>query len=89
MPELILHITTRRAWTEAQRRGDYRSESLARDGFIHLSRPDQVVAVADFLHRSRRDLVLLYVRPEKLTAELRYEPSAPPSRTRTSTVRST
>lgn len=37
------------------------------------SEPAQVVAVADFLYRGRRDLVLLCVRPEKLTTELRYE----------------
>lgn len=73
MPEFILHITTRRAWAEAQQRGNYRTESLAREGFIHLSRPAQVVAVADFLYRGRLDLVLLCVLPEKLTAELRYE----------------
>jgi uncharacterized protein (DUF952 family) len=73
MPEFILHITTRRAWAEAQQRGNYRTESLAREGFIHLSEPAQVVAVADFLYRGRRDLVLLCVWPERLTAELRYE----------------
>jgi uncharacterized protein (DUF952 family) len=79
MPELILHITTRRAWAEAQRRGSYRTESFKHDGFIHFSTPVQVVAVANFLYRGRRDLVLLCVRPENLTAELRYEALGTPA----------
>jgi len=73
MSGLILHITTRTAWTAAQQGGSYRAESLERDGFIHFSTPAQVAVVANALYRGRHDLVLLCALPDKLTAELRYE----------------
>lgn len=69
----ILHITTRTAWVEAQQLGAYRTPSLDTDGFIHFSTPAQFIAVADFLYRGTRNLVLLCVSPEKLTARLNYE----------------
>jgi uncharacterized protein (DUF952 family) len=69
----ILHITTRAAWVEAQQLGAYRTPSLDTDGFIHLCSPHQVSAAANARHRCRRDLVLLCVSPEKLTARLNYE----------------
>ena len=73
MTEPILHITTAAAWAAAQREGVYRTSTLEDEGFIHLSKPDQLTEVADFLYRRRTDLVLLCVNPERLAAELRYE----------------
>lgn len=73
MNHTIVHITTRAAWTEAQARGIYTAPSLEREGFIHFSTPEQVLAVADFLYRGRNGLVLLCVDPSRLSAELRYE----------------
>lgn len=62
MAEFVFHITTATAWTP----------SLDTEGYIHLSKPDQVTRVAN-LYRGRTDLVLLCVDPDRLTAELRYE----------------
>lgn len=70
--DVVLHITTAAAWAAAQRGGVYRTPTLDDEGSIHLSTPAQVTAVAD-LYRGRTDLVLLCVRPDRLTAELRYE----------------
>ena len=44
---VILHITTRSAWTAAEAAGAYEAPSLATEGFIHLSEPHQVLRVAD------------------------------------------
>jgi uncharacterized protein (DUF952 family) len=72
----ILHITTRQAWEAAQASGEYRVDSLEREGFIHCSTADQVLRVANALFAGARDLVLLHIDPVLLNAPLRYEPPA-------------
>ena len=68
-----MHITSSKTWREAQRQGAYRAPSLETEGFVHFSKPNQVVAVANVLYHGQKDLVLLCVSPEKLVAELEYE----------------
>jgi uncharacterized protein (DUF952 family) len=73
---VILHIAARSAWEEAVAADapeGYRAASLATEGFIHLSTPEQVLLPADGLYRGQTDLVLLCVAPERLTAPLVYE----------------
>jgi uncharacterized protein (DUF952 family)/RimJ/RimL family protein N-acetyltransferase len=72
----VVHLCQRKDWETAQRKGDYRAASLETDGFIHFSRPDQVVRVAQAFYHDVPELVLLHVQPTRLRAELRYEPSA-------------
>ena len=69
----ILHITTRSAWEQALRQGSYEPPSLASEGFIHLSDPHQVAAVAKARYAGVDDLVLLHVSTDRLTAPLKYE----------------
>jgi uncharacterized protein (DUF952 family) len=70
---VILHITTAGAWADARRRGSYEAASLAAEGFIHCSTPEQVLAVANQRFRGCRDLVVLHVDEARLTAPVRYE----------------
>jgi uncharacterized protein (DUF952 family) len=72
---MILHITSRTDWEAAQARGDYRLDTLATEGFIHCSTPEQVLGPANALYRGRRDLVLLVIDPARLAADLVYEDS--------------
>jgi uncharacterized protein (DUF952 family) len=69
----ILHITKRSQWEDAQKAGRYEADSLPSQGFIHCSKPDQVVAVANFLFRGQTDLVLLCIDPDKAVPQIRYE----------------
>ena len=69
----IFHITKRGEWERAQREGVYRAPSLASEGFIHCSRGDQVLRVADRLFRGRTGLVLLEIDAGRVRAEIRYE----------------
>jgi uncharacterized protein (DUF952 family) len=71
----ILHIASRDAWEAARTAAHYRGDTLATDGFIHCSTPEQVVRVADAYFRGRSGLVLLAIDPSRLTAELRWEES--------------
>lgn len=73
----IYHITTETAWRAAQGAGVYSADTLASEGFIHLSTCDQVPGVAGRFFRGQHGLVLLEVDPARLAAELRYEESEP------------
>jgi len=78
---MIFHITSRTAWDEAQKRGDYRAESLATEGFIHCSTLAQVLPVANNFYKGQSELILLEIEPTLLSATLKWEPpsgGAPP-----------
>lgn len=70
---LILHITPRSHWQQAQQLGYYQAASLATEGFIHCSDPHQVVGAANRFYRGEPDLVLLCINPASLQSELRYD----------------
>ncbi len=70
---MLLHITTRKAWEAAQEAGVYEPESLAVDGYVHLSAPNQILATAERYFLGVPDLVLLTIAAERLRAPLRYE----------------
>ena len=76
---LIYHITTRDAALLARQTGEYRTESLAKDGFIHLSQMHQVLDVANALYTGQKNLVILVVETSRLKAELKYEAPVHPS----------
>ncbi len=71
---MIVHITTRAKWEQALAIGSYHAETLDTEGFIHCSKPDQVIRVANLLFRGQTELVLLCIDSSKLTSRLRYEP---------------
>jgi len=70
---VIIHIVERRVWEQAQQSGEYRAASLASEGFMHCSRPEQVLAVANRFYGSVPDLLLLWIDPQRVSAPLRYE----------------
>lgn len=67
----IYHITTRSAWAMAQLQGEYCHPSLQAEGFIHCARQDQTIGVANALFRSREDIIVLEINPEKLKVNVR------------------
>jgi uncharacterized protein (DUF952 family) len=69
----ILHLATDNAWAKAIASNAYVAETLATEGFIHCSEPQQVVGVANSRFHGRQDLVLLQIDIRKLTVEGRYE----------------
>ena len=71
---MIFHITSRIAWDEAQKRGDYRAEGFITEGFIHCSTLAQVLPVADNYYKGQSELVLLVIEPTLLSSKLKWEP---------------
>jgi uncharacterized protein (DUF952 family) len=72
----IYHITARTAWEEACILKSYRPVSLKLEGFIHCSKKEQVLRVANAFYAGQKNLLLLVVDPEKTTAEIRWEPGS-------------
>jgi uncharacterized protein (DUF952 family) len=74
-PSLVLKVCRDREWREACADGHYRgSADDARDGFIHLSAPDQVAGTLARHFAGQDDLVLVAFAAGSLAA-LRWEPS--------------
>jgi uncharacterized protein (DUF952 family) len=73
---MIYHITSRAAWNDAQQHGDYRTESLQTEGFIHCSTDTQVLPVAEKYYPGQRGLVVLMIDPALLSSDLKWEPPA-------------
>ncbi len=70
----ILHVTSRKAWIDATRAGQYSAPSLEQDGFIHASTLKQVLPVASKYYKGQSGLLLLEIDPARLTSELKWEP---------------
>ena len=69
----IVHLCSRLDWESAQVLGKYQADSVQREGFIHCSRPEQVLGVANRFYCGVPDLLLLWINLSKLFAEVRWE----------------
>lgn len=74
---VVYKILGRAEWDEAQRAGAFAGSAVdLRDGYVHLSAPDQARETAARHFADRADLVLLAVDPARLPpGALRWEPS--------------
>jgi uncharacterized protein (DUF952 family) len=71
---MIYHITSKISWLGAQKSGAYSADSLKGEGFIHCSKANQILRVADTWYTGQRGLVLLEIDPTRLKPEVRWEP---------------
>lgn len=69
----IYHIADEALFLQAQTSGEYRHASLSTEGFIHCSKLEQVLPVAQRYFRGQTSLMLLEITVAKLKAGLRYE----------------
>jgi uncharacterized protein (DUF952 family) len=77
LPAVLVHICGAAEWRSAQGEGELRPDSLASNGFVHLSTPEQVHLPANRLYAGRTDLVLLRIDPARLSSPVRWEPGVP------------
>jgi uncharacterized protein (DUF952 family) len=70
---MIYHVIQKLKWDVALQQGFYEADSLASEGFIHLSTKEQVAGVLQRYYQGQNDLLLLHVEETKLTADLKYE----------------
>jgi uncharacterized protein (DUF952 family) len=71
----LFHIVERSVWSRSVRAGEHRPESLAREGFVHLSFGHQVEDVANTRYRDAADLCVIEVDSTDLEHEIRVEDS--------------
>ncbi|MFI6072841.1 DUF952 domain-containing protein [Actinoplanes sp. NPDC051343] len=76
---MILHICPREAWAAAQAVGTYEGDTLASQGYIHCSTPEQVHLPATLLFRGRTDLLLLEIDESRLPVAITWEQGDPPT----------
>ena len=72
---MIYHVTTSQQWQNAIASGYFTEPSLEQEGFIHMSKSEQVAGVLDRYYKNQTNLVLLHVDETKLVAPLKYEHS--------------
>ncbi|MGB7873438.1 MAG: DUF952 domain-containing protein [Anaerolineales bacterium] len=77
----ILHLASNDAWLASVKDGIYHADSLSMEGFIHCSKPSQIMGVANAFYRGQSGLVLLMIDSSKLQPELKWEPPAEPEPT--------
>jgi release factor glutamine methyltransferase len=71
--ELLIHLCRLEEWRVAQEQGSYISPSISQEGFIHCSQPGQILEVANRFYQGIPGLVLLWIDPAKITADIRWE----------------
>jgi hypothetical protein len=72
----LVHVIEGDGYERDTESGEYRPHSLAEEGFIHCSTPDQVVSVAQRYYPDAEEPRLLVVDPDAVDPEIRYEESA-------------
>ena len=72
----LFHIIAESDWRVAKELGEYRPAGLANEGFIHLSKKNQILRPANLLYRGRTDLALLVIDPSSVTSDVVYEPGS-------------
>ena len=69
----ILHIVRKEAWDQAITAGSYQGDTLASEGFIHCSTPEQIIPVANRFYRGQTGLALLVIDRDRVQAPIRDE----------------
>lgn len=69
----IVHLCAEDEWRAALEAGEYRAASMQTEGFIHCSRPEQILAVANRFYPGQRGLAILWIDMDRLESELRWE----------------
>lgn len=70
----IYHIVEKDYFHTQEKEEAYFAPSLEAEGFIHFSKIDQLLQVANSFYKGKTQLFILKVDSDKLTHELKFEP---------------
>jgi uncharacterized protein (DUF952 family) len=71
--DYIYHVTTRQQWAEALEKGQYDSDTLVTEGFIHCSTEPQVAGVLERYYEGQTGLLKLKIEKSKVARPLIFE----------------
>jgi uncharacterized protein (DUF952 family) len=71
--DTIYHIAQKTDWVRSLAEGVYKVDSLDSQGFIHMSKEEQVNRVANSVFKGEEDLLLLCIDYEKIKDRVRWE----------------
>lgn len=74
--QAIYVLTSKKKWQQAQAVGVYTDKTLDEVGFIHASKYDEMVRVANAFYLKRHGLMLLQINPALVTSLVKYEDPA-------------
>ncbi len=72
---LIYHIVLSDVWEKSKDEHEYEAESLATEGFIHCSYPNQLESVLERYYKNQTKVLILRINPNSLVSKLIAEPS--------------
>lgn len=78
---MILHITAREEWEQAQARGEYRGDTPATEGFIHCCLPGRLPGFVSRYFQGQSNLVVLRIGTEIVASPLTWESPPGPDET--------
>lgn len=70
---IVFHIISKSDWQNVSKQKLYEPTSLKSDGFIHLSKKEQVVETANLFFKGRKDLLLLRIEIPSSDKNLKWE----------------
>ncbi len=70
---MIYHITTKREWTLAEKKGEYTPSSLEKEGFIHFCTKNQMLTIANRFYKGQKNLVILCIEENQFGSNCKWE----------------
>ena len=70
---VIYHIAQATDWQKTSTKEEYKCSSLDIEGFIHCSKEEQLLSVANSFYKERKDLVLLGLDTNKIRPRVSFE----------------
>lgn len=70
----IFHIVDKKDWELAKKHGVYSPASLNIEGFIHCSKIDQILTVANSFYKNQSNLLLLKIKEDLVKNIIKHEP---------------
>ncbi|SFB03931.1 MULTISPECIES: DUF952 domain-containing protein [unclassified Bacillus (in: firmicutes)] len=71
--KVLYHIIRADEWDKVREESVYAPDSLVTEGFIHCSTEEQLVEVADVFFRGEKDLRILSIDSDLVSAEIVFE----------------
>ncbi|MBY0479748.1 MAG: DUF952 domain-containing protein [Chitinophagaceae bacterium] len=71
--DFVYHVTSPQKWAEAQTKGQFETDSLVTEGFIHCSTDAQIPGVLERYYKGQKDLLKLKIQKDKVERPLIFE----------------